>query len=538
MKKTKKFIVSFLAFLLSLCLGFSCVAVSGGAVEEITAVSPFTKTVYNLLDKAMCAVIKGIACATPTPVAWNSDEDIDGFMKGTQEFITKPADGASWSMGYDSRSIMLSEAETIGKLMVAGSISLESKAATEIVDDLKVRTIALNDGSGRGTAIIAVIDGYGLSLPDVREIRTRLSSYAKENDINSITVSVMHQHSAVDTFGMNGNIWKMLLFNMANGLFGKDMENGKDDAYMENLFTKCTESVKAATESLKEGKLYLGTADASKYTIDKRAPYVMDANFNRLRFVPADGSKETWLVSSPVHCVGNGAAGTALTGDYPYYAEKEIGEKANVLFYLGAELGTTQNRNEKTVYGYNEDMTRLEEMAGFGKSIGIDLKKIENEQEISPLLNVRYKEISFDIDNPILLFAGKLGMFENLIKKVDGEYKVISEIGYIELGDTLAFSVVPGELAAEIAYGGYLPADYAWSGKDCSHKTMTEILKENGIDRDVHVLGLANDQIGYIVAENDYMPMIHENSQSIEFVSLGKNTASTLLTSFEELIKE
>ncbi|MGN0448117.1 MAG: hypothetical protein ACI4GC_06180 [Acutalibacteraceae bacterium] len=537
MKKIKKLLCVTLAVMLCFSVTFTNSSAESGETGY-TAVSPVTKAVYNMLDKVVNSLLSGIASAMPTPKAWNDTSSVEGFMKGNEQFLKSSAYGSVWSLGYDSRSILLPEDEIIGKMYVAGSIGTENKFATEIVDDLKVRTVAINDGSGRGTAVLCVVDSYGLALSDVREIRTRLADYCAEKNINSVTVSVLHQHSAIDTFGMNGNIWEMALLNPLKGAFGKDTKNGKNEKYMENLFSQCVASVKAAAENLTEGKLYSGTADASKYTTDKRQPYVLDSNFNRLRFVPFDGSKETWLVSSPIHCVGNGAAGTAVTGDYPYYAEKEIGDGANVLFYLGAELGTTQNRNAQTVYGYSETMTRLEQTAGFGKNIGIDLKAINNDKEVAPLLNVAYREITLNIDNPLLLIAGKAGMFENIVKKLDGKYKVISEIGYIEVGNTLSFAVIPGELAAELAYGGTLPASASWSGEEWEHPSLQEIVKSNDIDRELQIIGIANDQIGYIVPGNDYIPMLHENSNSIELVSLGKNTASDIVTEFGCLILE
>lgn len=538
MKKIKKIFTAVIALCLCFCLAFSSSAAVGVETntESYTVVDPFTKVIYNLLDMIVNGLVRAIATGFPAPDSWDSDSVPAGFMEGTKEFIDSPVEGASWKLGYDSRSILPDEKDVIGKMYVGGTIAMDNKYATDIEDDLRVRTAVLDDGSGRGASVFCVIDAYGLSLPDVREIRTRLSALAEEKSINSITISVMHQHSAVDTFGMNGNIWKMVLLNPGSLAVGLGTENGKNQAYMENLYNVCAESVEAAVGNMAEGKLYLGKTDASKYTNDKRQPYVMDPNFNRLRFVPADGSKETWLVSSPVHCVGNGAAGTVITGDYPYYAEKEVADEANLMFYLGAEQSTTQESNEDTVIDYDENASRLETLKGFGKSIGRDLKAITEETEVAPLLNIAYKEVSFSIDNSILLLAGKAGLFENAIRKVDGEYKVISEIGYMEIGEELAFAIVPGELAPELAYGGCLGSAYSWSGDDWEYPSMQDVITENGIDRELHVLGLANDQIGYIVPDNNYIPMLHESSQSIEFVSLGKHTASDLITEFGNLV--
>ena len=96
---------------------------------------------------------------------------------------------------------------------------------------------------------------------------------------------------------------------------------------MANLYKKVESTVKGAVESMEEGDLYYGSVDASEYIHDKRDPQVIDPNINRFRFVPADGGKETWIVNAGIHCVGLGAGGTTVSGDYPYYFEKYINEK-------------------------------------------------------------------------------------------------------------------------------------------------------------------------------------------------------------------
>ena len=540
MKSLKKLFIPVIALLLVFAMTFSAFASVGAQVNnrELFVASKAERVIFDALDVVVNGLIKAIASFIPTPGYWFNKDEVPGFMEGTEEFLDKSQAGTSWSLGYDSRSLLPENKEDIiGKYYVAGSIGIEGKLATSVEDDLLVRTVALNDSTGRGTAVFTVLDSYGLSLTDVREIRTRLADWAKENNINSITVSVLHQHSAVDTFGMNGNIFRMVFLNPARTFLGLETENGKNDEYMENLFNTTTESIKAAFSDMTEGDLYYGTADATKYIYDKRQPFVNDPNFNRLRFVPADGSKETWLVTSQIHCVGNGAAGTLVTGDYPYYAEQVINEYgANVLFIAGAEQANTQEKNADTVIDYTPNEITIENTIGFGKSIGKDLTAITEETKVSPLLNIRYKETLLPLTNSILLLAGKAGLFENLIRIEKLDYFVLTEIGYMEIGDNLAFAIVPGEIAPELAYGGCLSADYSWSGEDWQYPSMQEIVTASGSDRDLHVIGLANDQVGYIVPDNDYMSMLHEDSKSIEFVALGKNTASTLIMSFEELV--
>lgn len=505
--------------------------------KEIVTYSAGEKALWNVLETAVEVLVKGIGALFPVPSKWNdSSYAAEGFMKGTETFLSEKAENAKWQLGYDSRSILLPKGEIIGKMYVAGTIGLEEKFATEIADDLKVRTVALSDSSGRGMAVFCAVDCYGLSLSDVRAMRTKLQAYCSEKGINSLTFTSLHQHSAVDTFGMNGNIWKMVLTNPAKNLVGAETENGKNKAYMENLFTKCIESIKSAADNMTDGKLYCGTACAEKYINDKRQPYVMDEYFTRLRFVPDGGEKETWIVTSAIHCVGNGAAGTVITGDYPYYMEEALQDSANLMVVLGAEQSTTQQRDETTIPDYSDSMSRLELTEKFGKVIAEDIKAISEEKEIEPILNIRYTEVLLEVENPILLLAGKAGLFENIIRKNLFKYETLTEIGYMELGKDLAVAIVPGEFAPEIAYGGCLGAEESWSGEDWNYPSMEETVNVNRGEKRLLVFGLANDQIGYVVPDNNYMPMIHGDSQSIEFVSLGENTASKLVSAFGAMI--
>lgn len=537
--KTKKIISVILAITMLLAIPFT--AYAADKPSAATDKGSFYKSVMTVMGKAVDNLVAVIASAFPVPSSWQKAEDIttEGLMTGTDEFLTEKSENARFSLGYDSRSI-IDGFDVVGNTYVSGGIAFKKKIAESVEDDLKVRTVALSDGSGRGTTLFVVLDAYGIALPEVREIRARLSEFSAQNNINSITFSVLHQHSAVDTYGMNGDIWEMALVNPWKVLFEKPTNNGKNRAYMEYLYDRCIESVKSAVADMKTGAMYYGTADQTAYLLDKRAPFVCDPNFNRFRFVPDDGSTETWLVSSEIHCVGNGVQGTTITADYPYYAEKTINETAgaNVLFYMGAQQSTSQNTNEDTVTNYSKDMPRLESLKSFGDSIGKAIAAISEETEVSPLLNITYKQIMLPVDNQILLLGGKVGMFEAKIAKTGfNKYSVVTEIGYMELGDDLAFAIIPGEIAPEIVYGGCLQGSDSWSGDNWDYPSLQKIVSSKGKDRRLMVLDLANDQIGYIIPDNNFMPIIVEESDSLEFVSLGSRTASGIVTAFETVIK-
>ena len=489
---------------------------------------PIVKKLYDVLDVVIDKVVGYINQLIPTPDSWfkKADYKSEGLMPGMEEFLDSPAEGAYWSIGYGSASILMGN-ELDGKHFVGGSISVSDKTATSVIDDLKVRTIAMSDNSGRGTVVFAVVDSYGLSSSEIRAMREEMADYCEQHNIVSLNISVLHQHSAVDTFGMNGSIFKALL-----NPFRTEPVNGVNKEYNENLHKKVAETVKKAVESMTSGKLYYGTADFSEYVTDKRDPQMLITDFDRFRFEPDDGSRETWFTTSCIHCVGNGASKTDITGDYPYYAEKAINEKygANFIMMLTAEQGTTQDGNSVRTEG----MTTAEYLDAYGTAIADRFASIDNETEVEPLLNIKSEEVTYKIKNQILVFAGKMGLFTNtVIKDGKGNYEIATEIGYMEIGENIAVLLVPGEGAAELFYGGCLGADKSWTGKEW---TLAPVKDYVG-NKTLIVFGITNDQIGYIIPDNDYMALLEPANKSLELVSTGNSTASSMVKDFAELIE-
>lgn len=541
MKKSSRI----LAVVLSLMMVFSCAVPgfasydpknAGSVTDKAHSATSFEKYFWNATDKLMDVIVKSICAFIPDQKTWGKNADdysSDGFMPGDDEFLSEPADGARWSLGYSEASILEGQDVLDGNHYVGGMLTLNKKVATEVYDDLKVRTVALNDNSGRGSAVFAVIDGFGISNTDVRAIRQELESFSKENNVKSINISVLHQHSAVDTLGLNGNVLEEVVKNPWKNLFGKNSVSGRNDEYMRNLYDKTEQTIKEAVTGEKNGKLYYGKIDMSEFMTDKRDPQVLDNYFERFRFVPSDGSKETWFTTSCVHLVGNGAAGTVITGDYAYYMEQAVNEKynANFALVLGAEQATTQDKSTLDT----ENLSRLESVKVYGEALADRLNAISNEKELSPVLNIRSEQIKFNISNCILLFAGKEGLINHQIVKTGfNKYQEVSELGYMELGDDVAVFLAPGETTGETYYGGACPASKSWSGKDWNYAPL-ETKVEGG--RDVIVFGLENDMVGYIIPDNDYMPILYPNNKSLEVVSLGKTACSEMVKGYEQLLK-
>lgn len=547
----KKQYVRNVSLLLSILLTFSLVfpssasAAAGSPVLSQTASIEgagafFDKLQYNISQKLIDALVAAVNFFFPSPAMQNKrDYAGENFYKGSETFRDSADSNDKWHLGYADASLLTGN-ELDGNHYVGGQISTKGrKLATEIWDDMKIRVVAMSDGVG-GTVVVAALDAYGLANNDVREIRSRLEQFAAENQIISINVVSLHQHSVIDTFGMNGDLKDAFLFNPLKNLIGStDIKNGKNQAFMENLFQTAVRTIKEACQNMEPGKLYYGSVDAEAYVTDKRAPFVNDGSLNRLRFNPDNPQKmDTWVVFWYAHCVGNGADKTQITSDYPYYMEQIIQEQANanLVFVYGAGQSNAMNR-DPALLGIPGTYTSLEMIKAYagvlaGLAIGISAG---DETAVEPVLNIRHAELFLPVDNQIIKLGYKAGLFQNTTVKAGMfRYEMVTEIGYMELGKNIAVALIPGEIEPALAYGGSLAAEESWSGKAWAYPSLQDIA---GTDKKMLISCVANDQIGYIVPDNDYMPMLAPNGDGLEFVSPGKTTATRMITAFDELVK-
>lgn len=524
-----------IAIILASSFIFSAMIIPASANTVVT--NPAEQKLYTVLDKVVDALVGGIANLIIGP-KWEKKADYkaEGFYEGNT-FIDEPAENAKWSLGYSNASLLTGKEVGGGDYYVGGSLSIPKKLATAQYDDQKVRTVAVSDG--RGITIFSSLDAYGMALTDVRAIRAKFAEIAKQKgyDITAINISALHQHCCVDTFGMNGDLVSALFTSSFRNLFGLEVPSGQNKDFMDNLYKVVINSMVEAVENMEEGKLYYGSIDVSELIYDKRDPKVFDPNLNRFRFVPDNKeSQETWMLNAGIHCVGMGAAGTVLSGDYPYAMEKYINENANAnYFYIeGAELAITLETDgiefdEELAAKYGDRYART---VAYGNVIGAKACAIDksSEKEVEPILNIKFNEVFIPINNNILKLAAKGGLLLNKVVRDGFKLLVVSEIGYAEFGKDYAVAVVPGELAPEIAFGGADTAETSWIGKDWEYPSFDEVTG----NRKLLVFGLTNDQVGYILTDNNWHSFFTENE---EIVSAGSKAGSTITQAFIDLYR-
>ena len=568
-----------LSFALAFVMVFSVATTPVAAIDFESSSDPITKTIARVIGTVFEDIV-GIVNIFLRENDKFVDEDeyvYDNFYEGTAEFIDEAAVGADWSLGQSSTSLVPENWEDYN-LFCGGFISEQNfftNDVREILDDMKVRVIALNDGSGRGTAVFATIDSIGVSNGDIRHIRGLLQDFADDNDINSINLFATHTHSGIDTQGLWTDIfrkWPKNIFSALTGLI--ETEQGTDAEYMEFFYSAVCDAITEAVDSMEEGTMTFARKDiGEKYFSNKNRPSCdsLDSELKRFVFTPYDASvTPTIIVNMSAHPDVVGLAteddptkGHGVSGDYIYYIGETITNAGyNFMFFNGSIAGiyigrisAKADRRVDIAANYGREigkmvlgmtMTEEEILADdYLMSLNLTAEQTEGhnytpwyegwipveETQVDPILNIRIAPVEVHVTNPVIQAAGKLGVVNYLIKKTESDYYVTTEIGYMEMGKDVKVVFVPGEICTDLIYGGNaLTAEGSVNEKDYEGKTLCEIFGD-----DIIVFGLANDAVGYIVPENDYsMALAFGHYQ--ELLSLGEKEATVMFEAYENLL--
>lgn len=558
----------------------------GTTVKKLFA--KFVNMLSNFLINFVVAGVLKTVIPDANTVESLEDFDLDsyaGFMPGMEKFIDEPAENAAWSLGYSRKSIMPSN---FGEKSYAKGAYLPYIFGNEMYKDddgvdeeLRVRTVVMNDGSGRGTVAFLALDAMGLCNADVRKIRVALEDFAEANNIVGINVSCTHIHTGIDSQG----VWTDPAGDLFHNIIKKDetVTTGVDPDFLEAVINGCKESVIEAFNGMTSGKLMYSKIDIAEYLRDRTAPKSYDENLYKLAFVPFDASVTPTIIATfgchPESSSydwnakdenGKTVYDTKFTADFVWYIEKLLNSQGYNFIYIQGNVSTTTSSRGLTSdeldgnahysavrYGYEigyillgMEMTEAERIAlndasgdklgvkeyssREGYSIWYDGLPTVTAEEVEPVLNVANRAFVVEISNNAIALIGKTSISNNFVLRDKlGKVYTVSEVGYMEIGDVLKVYMSPGETFTELLKGGYGADGFEF-------KPIREELGENVI-----IMDLMNDAAGYVAnTENFVMAGIQYNPETGKYdgdtwclISYGKNAARDFIGNFYELVK-
>lgn len=397
--------------------------------------------------------------------------------------------GDSYVCGYAVREVMPKDI-TAKKYWIAGHGM--GNVIEKIHDPITVSAMWIGADDNGGYIHISA-DIIGLTNFELNIVRERLKDLIDESKCAGVFVSCTHTHAGFDTVGYWGQLYKL--------------QSGKDDEYMALLLKSLEEVAREAYKNRTAGKLYIGTVSVPEAQFCKREPNAMHDVLTRTRFVPNDGSTETWFLNYEAHPNTLGGGNRECSADYPYWLRKTINDekKINVLYGVGA-IGAVDPGD------FCEDKperTRIQ-----GETLGKAALGIDNDKEMPVEITVLQQKYYSPVDNGLLALMATIKACSSQrypCDKGDLGLALQTEMAYIKLG-TQQILLLPGEPFPEVIYGGAADAEHSATGKG-TDINPTPIIDIVG-DKDLLVYCVTNDMTGYCVTPNDFI--LHKTQPYIE----------------------
>ncbi len=395
------------------------------------------------------------------------------FLAGSASRTITPA-GAVWLAGFSN-----------------------NRRSTGVHDDLKVAALVLSDGQQE--IVFLSVDSLGLMAPLVDAIRE-----AAGIEPGHLILGSSHTHSGPDSVG----------------LWGPDeYHSGVDPAYLEQAQAQAAACIVEARSELRAARIRLASADTEDLALSHNSrasaqhPDPTDFEMSLMRVQTPAGQAIATVVNWACHAEVLTEENTLVTADYVHYlrAKLEAQGAGNVLFLNGAIGGMVTPTTEERTFAAAQTMgERLASRA---------LSALQGTQVIAePALSAQAQTMQLPLGNPIFYEALQRGLISRTTIEMPNTDPRYNPYGLgMETTVTVA-SVAPAQFA--VFPGEAFPA--------IGLRVKSEM---TGLVR--FFVGLGNDELGYVMDDNEYGVWPHEYESSM---SVGPATGMLLEAALVDLL--
>lgn len=416
----------------------------------------------------------------------------------------------------------------------------KGRPATGIHDDLWARAMVIDNSQTR-IAIVA-LDAIGFMHDDVVDVRKMLPDSV---EIDYAIISSTHDHQAPDLIGIWGR---------------NDYSCGVNDAYMRMVKKNIVTAIVQATRALRPARLRFAQdlAGARPLVSDTRRPTVLDAGVRIMHAIDAEADTTLGtIVAWANHPETLWNRNLMISSDFPHfvreYVEKGVvdssgvflpGLGGTVLYINGAVGGLMTTPPEQEVRSLSEFKVwrapTFDKIRAQGERLAalvLSALRGDNVQEVTTAtVRVRARTVVLPLANKGFRLGAMLGVIR---RGFTGGFSMRSEVAALQLGPA-SFLAVPGEIYPEIINGGI----EAPPGRDFDIQPVEVPPLRRFMPGEFRfVIGLANDEIGYIIPRSEWdekPPYLYGAQESPygEVNSLGPETAPLLYTALRELLAD
>lgn len=335
--------------------------------------------------------------------------------------------------------------------------------ATYVHDDLYARSLVLS--SGGKTIVLVILDIVGIFRPQVELIRDEVEGLY-EIDRDYVIVASTHSHASPDTLGL----WTLY-------------PPGVNDAYMEYIRERTVECVGDALENMDPARISFASAEVPgvmKNTRDQLPKYAV--TYPELEVMKVEAVKKKETIAVMINFAGHpeilGGGNRDVSTDFVQYLIRDVeGELGGVALFFNGALGGMITP-DVTAHTYAE-------CERIGSTIGSATIEALEDAEVSrdTSISVEKEVLTIPLENP--LFLG--GMLMGLLDRPDYDPTIgylgafTSEVDVIEIGEAQMITL-PGEALPSVGHR----------------------LKEAMTGKYNFVIGLGNDELGYLIPQDEW----------------------------------
>jgi len=402
----------------------------------------------------------------------------DGEAKSVDLRHRRERDGntpAAWNAGIASVVISPPDLKKAGR------------GYNKIHDDLLARCLVIS-GNGRTVALLGA-DLFGVTKHEIDPVREA----AAELGVDFLLFASSHTHSAADTIGVYGYY---------------------PAEYVKFIQDRCIECVKQAVTNLAPAvietgqvELPLDGARIEQISRNGRNPGIVDPYLTVVRVLAGEGADTPGttlcnVVHLALHPERLSGFDRAISADYVTPLREELQSQVGGLcLFLNGPLGGMLTPDGLPGADRFEDTDRMGKWiaAQAGALVKDGLRPLSKQS-----LSVRIRPLQIPVVSEKLLAPFKAGTMQGTLYQ--GRYQ--TEVSRIDLGE-LQLIAIPGELLPELGFA----------------------LREKMTGSVNAIVGLANDEIGYLIPAYDFRAGTYEES-----MSLGPSAAPQIMNAAFELL--
>ncbi|MEN8119714.1 MAG: hypothetical protein ABFS35_05185 [Bacteroidota bacterium] len=411
------------------------------------------------------------------------------------------------------------------------------RAANGVHDDVWARVAVFDDGNTR-LALVS-LDAIGFGHDDVVDIRKQVP---EDVGIDYVLISSTHTHESNDLLG----IWGVPPF-----------ESGINPEAMAYVKSQTLKAILEANKNLRPAKLAYAQdlTGAEELVKDTREPQVKDAGLRLIQAIDTENDSTLGvIVGWANHPETLWSKNLLISSDFPHYLREGIekgifngdslykeGLGGTAVFFNGAVGGLMCPHSSLPIKDIFTDTSYIEPSFDKTKALGyslalLSLNALSNPDTIleKTPISIRAKTIELQLDNTTFAIADAIGLLKRGMSRW---FKMRTEVAVFNIGPA-GFISVPGEIYPEIVNGGVV----AVKGRDIEIEPVeTPHLRKMMPGKFKFVIGLSNDEIGYIIPKSEWdaeSPFMYDPTGPYgEENSFGPETAPIIYKEFVELLE-